>query len=540
MFVRNPFDEAARERCQEIIKEVVTSFNKNYMLAFTTLKVEEYEKKLEEKDSAEEPEPKQLDTDEAPPQEKVHEGWLVKQGIIRKNWKKRWFVVHHDYRITYAEKEGGEPKGTLTLKGYRIRKFKPKEGEEKNPTIHCFHERKRNWYFQCDGEKDFNEWKNVLEEATKKAPDPLDPEPIHLRTFKRAYLSTREEVEGWRPWYFWCTGNEAEMVSDIAFDRIKWRVLWHMHVQGPRFLASKVEKGIEDTVEKMVNTAFDGMWKGTLAAREELKTKLEQELPNEGKKIIDVKLKVKATLQEKINGPLLAIIDKVAKPIFDKLEPLVFEPIAQSHTGLYKAWQNAQNEIRKYYESDWEKGARRQQSCARWLLWRVDAFESLYWMNSQETVQKLCTPAKTETNEEGDSESSAADNSSLAYRCMDQLEQILKDALFTLSKDQDPNITGNKLKHDSALLMHQQFYEFLLGVIHPGILGACKETVLPIFDSVTDLIGPLTAFINPSDIGEDIIRTASEDAVRQMLKKLPSQYDELIQKGWSDSLESSN
>ena len=50
------------------------------------------------------------------------EGWLVKQGHIFRNWKKRWFLLlamNKDARLFYSETPGGNFKGVILLKGGR-------------------------------------------------------------------------------------------------------------------------------------------------------------------------------------------------------------------------------------------------------------------------------------------------------------------------------------------------------------------------------------------------------------------------------------
>lgn len=50
--------------------------------------------------------------------EVVHSGWMNKKGEKNNRFKKRWFEIQRlgEYdRLTYMEKEGGKPKGTINL-----------------------------------------------------------------------------------------------------------------------------------------------------------------------------------------------------------------------------------------------------------------------------------------------------------------------------------------------------------------------------------------------------------------------------------------
>ena len=96
----------------------------------------------------------------------VHEGWLVKEGGIHKNWKKRYFVLK-DGAITYFESKTSEkPLGSVPLKRS---KFYPVE--DYNGKKYCFaiqldlrFQEGRVYRFCGSSESDMNKW---IEECTK-------------------------------------------------------------------------------------------------------------------------------------------------------------------------------------------------------------------------------------------------------------------------------------------------------------------------------------------------------------------------------------
>jgi len=47
------------------------------------------------------------------------EGFMEKQGAIRKNWKERWFVIK-DHFLFYCKKKGVLPQGIINLVGCKI------------------------------------------------------------------------------------------------------------------------------------------------------------------------------------------------------------------------------------------------------------------------------------------------------------------------------------------------------------------------------------------------------------------------------------
>ena len=54
----------------------------------------------------------------------LRQGWLIKQGIKVKNWKRRYFVLtkhsNGDVYLTYSKKPGGKPKGVVDVLGKKL------------------------------------------------------------------------------------------------------------------------------------------------------------------------------------------------------------------------------------------------------------------------------------------------------------------------------------------------------------------------------------------------------------------------------------
>eukprot|EP01091_Cochliopodium_minus_P012932 TRINITY_DN403_c0_g1_i1.p1 TRINITY_DN403_c0_g1~~TRINITY_DN403_c0_g1_i1.p1 ORF type:complete len:492 (-),score=158.80 TRINITY_DN403_c0_g1_i1:87-1562(-) len=100
----------------------------------------------------------------------IHEGWLVKEGGIHKNWKKRWFVLK-DGAITYFDSKNSDKKlGTVPLKRSKFYHIEDYQGKK-----YCFaiqldvrYQEGRIYRFCANTEGEMNKW---IEECTKVGND---------------------------------------------------------------------------------------------------------------------------------------------------------------------------------------------------------------------------------------------------------------------------------------------------------------------------------------------------------------------------------
>jgi len=537
----NPFDEAAQQEMKDVINETVGEFSKQYVLA---LAVNLYRKFREESGETKvEPPPRQLASDEKPPSDIHLEGFLTKQGIVRKNWKKRYFIVHPDYTITYSETKESKDKvkGKISLNGYYVEDF----NDEKRPwTFHLKHWRRRNWYLQCENEEDYKKWKEVLKQCCNKAPNPLESydNEVHRKTFQRAYLKMKEKWYGWSG-YFYCTGSEAEMLSEFIMRRLRWGVIWRVNskITGP----AKVRNMIRDQIEKQVNAAVDaaaaGAWKAAVEARTKMEPELDGKIRENSAPLVENQNKAKDTMKEKLMGILDPVLEKVGKPLIEKVLNKAMVPIADAYIDLGKTWQRLVRRVEKHHNGDFSNAYRE-----KWWVWYYlyDARQHLWKMQNDDTVRKALTPPRASSSgadDSGDSQDAEPSNDYIAWRISDELADLLKDALFTLSQDKDPKVTGPKLLNDVRLTITQDYRNFLLGVLQPNIMNAAESSLMELCRAIDENIPEvLRNFISAEEmVGEILVDVCSTMADRILREAAPPQL-ERIDKAWSEPTESAD
>jgi len=98
--VSNPVDESTKQEIQELIKAMLVTFTREYVKAYALNLVIKLKR-----DAMLSPLPWKL-LEREPLHDDLKFGYLTKEGAVRKNWKKRYFVVRHDYKVDYYESEG--------------------------------------------------------------------------------------------------------------------------------------------------------------------------------------------------------------------------------------------------------------------------------------------------------------------------------------------------------------------------------------------------------------------------------------------------
>ncbi|CAB4029577.1 Hypothetical predicted protein, partial [Paramuricea clavata] len=145
----------------------------------------------------------------------IKKGYLTKQGVIRKTWRRRFFVVQPNYLIDYYENEeayekGLKPKGTINPCGYRtvsnledeLTKRRKKlaamlgvahqDSPEKFPK-HIFgvvHEKLRSYFIHADSDEEKLEWVEMFRLCCACVKGFNIVDPICQTTFNKAISKT--------------------------------------------------------------------------------------------------------------------------------------------------------------------------------------------------------------------------------------------------------------------------------------------------------------------------------------------------------------
>lgn len=328
-------------------KEVLTTFAPVYTTSFALGLIDKLKAEAESKAATtDDDDVLQLLTPPTP-SEWLKEGFLIKQGAVKKSWKKRWFVATNqsdNFRVLYFEKEAlkddfKKAKGEIKPCGYRV-KLLNKEPEVKEFGEHAFmlkpYGRRRKWYMRADpatGTKEEKEelrkeWVGVFQYAARYADAPLNPDPVMRFAFQRAYRMTRWRLGVWG--WFSFDRTEEEQLGQMIVDRCEAGCMAEVYAKIPGGrLERKIRAQVQDILDKTVGAAVGATWKVTVQAIEDQKETLESKAREALGPILDkqaeLSAKVSTSIGDIVNPALAAITEPIMTKICDCLMgPLVF------------------------------------------------------------------------------------------------------------------------------------------------------------------------------------------------------------------------
>ncbi|KAK7475374.1 hypothetical protein BaRGS_00033392 [Batillaria attramentaria] len=96
----------------------------------------------------------------------IKAGYAVKQGAVRKNWKRRYFVLHEQGLSYFKSEQDKSPIRTIPIAD--ILEARPSEGANLNrDNLFEILTSKRIFYIQCDSPADMNSWIDAIRAANR-------------------------------------------------------------------------------------------------------------------------------------------------------------------------------------------------------------------------------------------------------------------------------------------------------------------------------------------------------------------------------------
>jgi len=524
-----PFTEEDKKATQDTIQGVMTKFSSGYVKGFGVYTV----KKVKDGEPEEKPralcEPTDVGTT-------IHkEGWLSKEGAIVRSWKRRYFRVLPDWSLSYSENEKSKKiKGTLSLGGYTVEDYDKKENtlilKPQDPD-------RRTWMVTADNAQECKDWKAVLRQCVRKAPNPLHKDSVRRKAFQKSYLDLFTEFGWWKPYSFDCTGNEVEMLSWFTMREVKWAALSSVlsRLKGPEMIRKKLESGIKKTVKTMVVAAATSTFKVATEALDKAQPTVEKKVADMIAPVKELDKKMEVAVKDKMMPAVAPVVEKTLTPALEKLLPYLIKPLAEAACEVLKCFGAIID----------EKGAdmySKSGSDLSYILYRnmCEFRRPLYEMMSSsgviwETCKKLQAdnaPSRGERDEAGDSSDSGGSLYYFDEYATEKFQDLLRNALYTCeAKDnKDPKVTAPKLCQDLLVVMNELIQEFLTLLFQPIFVVQLGDVLKTITAPIDELIPePLQDIVSAGEKVDNCLNLILNELLSgAVTKSAPSGYDTVV------------
>lgn len=482
-----------QDQIREIIAQAMMEFGAAYSIGFVKALVKKIEFEIEGA-----PRPPLALLEKPPTPEYYKEGWITKKGAIVKNWKKRWFTVDKDYRVSYwlSEKDPHEkdiktgkpkkkPKGTFTCQGYKCKKDQDKESKEHQMQLKPYWDDdyiKRTWCFQFSSQEDFDLWKKMFQECISQCPNPMHSDPVRRKAFEFAYT----EMEHY--WYFYPTGSEEEMLAYVVMRRCERLVLNDFYEKLPAgSLRWKIIEKTRGTVGGMIAPAVGAAWKSAQEAVDKIEKPTEDKLRQAVGPLFQAIKFVKHEVQASFQLRIIPVIVQLMAPVAEKFIPSISLPLVKAQKELIEEFINhAADESRDSWRLYWE------------LRKRDDAYN---------TALSLAVSVMEDSSE----------LQRLPEMILDSCYELLADARFNYYHvdDKQIDLTCAKLLHDCLKEQHR----ILTWLVELLVLKPFNESLGGVLNELCSLVEEcvpeaLREFLSPADVIKSMGSVAMQSAIQ--------------------------
>jgi len=387
--ISNPVDASTKQEIEDLIKAVLKTFTTEYVKWYALYLV----KKLK-LDAMAEPSPYKL-LERPPNTEHLRSGWLMKEGGIRKNWKKRFFVARYNYVVDYyekeeeANKEKGKTKGSMSLCGYHVVEDPndgiikrlttlsekmgvnmdeiPKPKEYPKLTFEVHHYRRRCYFIKTETEEEFKDWVDTFKTVCRNAYGFRNKEWVHEHAFQEAIRRTRWTLGRWGWWSY--GGSEEQVLSDLIADQVEYAVMGRIYskITGPWTIRWTVRNQVMKSLDTLIGAGVAPAWKAMSSTVESLRPTIEPKI----KELVDPIGKAEAEVMDKIKNAVMSVLDPLIEqhinPHMGKIMEIIQSPMTEAYDESYNLFgqqidkfevKNPKDEMVKGFRNlDWFKSS---------------------------------------------------------------------------------------------------------------------------------------------------------------------------------------
>jgi hypothetical protein len=514
--MQNPLDEETKAQMQEKITETMTTFGSAYTGAFKSALISHCQKEADEDTSY------QL-VDAPLASEPLKSAWMMKLGSVRKNWKKRWFVVFNEadnFNVGYyADDKLKKKKGEISLCGYALRDFtdeeKKKTGDEHG--IALFKDGSREWMIRCVPDTPENKaaWMATLQIACNKAKPPIGAtDKVSGAAFMGAYNATRSahEIEvAEKP-----SGTEEESLSTLVTAAIQSMIDTVLEAIPDGPAKGMATKAANSAIGTMIKTAVMAGWKAMKSAMDSTRSILETGIKAALKPLNDGKKMLNDKAAEMCSSVMKPVADKAVE---SKLKPVlgaISGPVGAGYVEAVTLFSKLAKEVRDKTKGDAATlDANVAEAYKQADTTEVEALGSLGGALGEIAEALGDFPADD-----------------IVGQIQDQVRILVKKGIATMalgitkdsqSPDDAYTATLAKVIHDAKCFVSDTMSAVLAGLIKPQFDSEVKPLVLEPIEPVGELIpDAIKDFVSIPGIVEDLLDNVIDTAVGDIVAPVAS------------------
>jgi len=543
--MENPLDEV-KEEIQHIVKSVCETFTLEYVKHYALGLV-----KKAEDDATKDPGPdwKLTPRPEDPNTDPLKVGYLTKKGVVRKTWKKRYFVVRPDYVIEYHESiknsksAKAKPKGKIHLAGYkvvedpnagivqRLEKLaeqmkmdiselpKPKKYPETVLELH--HPRRRCYMIRAETVEEKTEWCGMFRTVCWYAWGLENRDPVHVHAFWRAIEKTRWSLGRWGWWGG--GGSESQLIADLINEEIEEKTVGKVleKLPGPWMVRSKLRDKALQTIDILVSAGVNPAWAIMSKTVEELRPKVEPVIAELVSPLAKQKEELIDKLKEGCMDIIKPLLEEHVKPHLAKILEIIKSPVVQGYEEAGNLLQKKFAEFAgKFSAEKLEEHFKELDNWSRWSWWEArsathhfDILHDPLWV-LREIFHDISPWGSI-------------------YHGQDKLRKIIDNAVWTYQIDlkkaieekaENPceNALGSvtkKYEEDAKTATVLFYFKIFQDIIKPFfnklVFPACKAIIDPLSDVIPDT---MKQFIDPNEMFDKLINGIVDESIKTILE----------------------